>query len=96
MLARSRLITRSLGVRTFSSTPVRTDGKTIEASSETFDSLVTKAQQPVLVDFYATVLGPLLSKAVADNKQTRLIQIDVDQAVDIAGRYKASMGAWLL
>jgi thioredoxin 1 len=40
-------------IRSFSVAQPRFTGKTVEGTSETFDSLVTNADHPVIVDFYA-------------------------------------------
>ncbi|KAI7893567.1 thioredoxin-like protein, partial [Mucor mucedo] len=69
-------------------------GKTIEATKETFDSLVTKADHPVIVDFYADwcgpckMLGPLLTKSVAGNPKVTLVKINVDDNQEIASKFK--------
>ncbi|KAL0080623.1 thioredoxin 2-like protein [Phycomyces blakesleeanus] len=69
-------------------------GKTITATSKDFDELVTKANHPVIVDFYADwcgpckMLGPILTKVVAENPAVTLVKIDVDENTDIASKYR--------
>ncbi|ORX46064.1 thioredoxin [Hesseltinella vesiculosa] len=71
-------------------------GKTVEATSETFDKLVTKADHPVIVDFYADwcgpckMLGPILSKVVEANPKVTLVKINVDDHNDVAATYKVA------
>ncbi|KAI8993349.1 thioredoxin-like protein [Pilobolus umbonatus] len=71
-------------------------GKTVEATSETFESLVSQADHPVIVDFYANwcgpckLLGPILTKAVAANPTVTLVKINVDDCPDIAQKYKVA------
>ncbi|KAG2231098.1 hypothetical protein INT48_003467 [Thamnidium elegans] len=83
-------------VRSFHAAQPRLTGKTVEATSETFDSLVTKANHPVIVDFYADwcgpckMLGPLLSKSVAANPNVTLIKINVDDNQEIASKFKVA------
>jgi len=78
----------------FHTSRVVRDGKTVEATEKTFADLVEKAEHPVIVDFYADwcgpckMLGPILSKAVADNKKTTLVKVDVDTASQIAAKYQ--------
>lgn len=40
-------------VRSFSVAQPRLTGKTVEATTSSWDSLVTKSDHPVIVDFYA-------------------------------------------
>ncbi|KAI9313427.1 thioredoxin [Dichotomocladium elegans] len=69
-------------------------GKTIEATTETFDDLVVKADHPVIVDFYADwcgpcrMLAPYLQKAVAANPSVTLVKLNVDDAAELAGKYR--------
>jgi thioredoxin 1 len=34
------------------------------------------------------MLGPILTKAVADNKKVTLVKVDVDEATDVAAKYQ--------
>ncbi|KAI7906546.1 thioredoxin-like protein [Cokeromyces recurvatus] len=69
-------------------------GKTIEATAETFGSLVEKADHPVIVDFYADwcgpckMLAPILTKTVAENPKVTLVKINVDDHQAIASKYQ--------
>ncbi|KAI9480924.1 MAG: thioredoxin-like protein [Benjaminiella poitrasii] len=71
-------------------------GKTVEATTETFGSLVEKADHPVIVDFYADwcgpckMLGPLLTKAIAENPKVTLVKINVDDHQSIASKYQVA------
>ncbi|KAI8645430.1 thioredoxin-like protein [Parasitella parasitica] len=79
--------------RSFHAAQPRLTGKTVEANSQTFEKLVTKADHPVIVDFYADwcgpckMLGPLLTKSVASNPKVTLVKINVDDSQDIAAKY---------
>ncbi|CAO3654537.1 unnamed protein product [Mucor hiemalis] len=81
-------------VRSFSVAQPRFTGKTVEATTQTFESLVTKADHPVIVDFYADwcgpckMLGPLLTKSVAANANVTLVKINVDDNQEIARDYQ--------
>ncbi|ORY95416.1 thioredoxin-like protein [Syncephalastrum racemosum] len=85
-----------IGRAAFHAGQPRWTGKTIEANAQNFDELVTKADHPILVDFYADwcgpckMLGPVLSKLVEANPKVTLVKIDVDKANDIAQKYKIS------
>ncbi|CEG68933.1 Putative Thioredoxin [Rhizopus microsporus] len=80
-------------LRSFHAATPRFTGKTIEGDKSTFDSLVRKADHPVIVDFYADwcgpcrIIGPALSKAVAANPQVTLVKINVDNCEDIAKEF---------
>ena len=63
-------------------------------SSADFQSKVLDAQEPVLVDFFATWCGPckmlaptLDEVAQAVEGKAKVYKIDVDQSPDIASRY---------
>ncbi|CAO3676224.1 unnamed protein product [Umbelopsis ramanniana] len=86
--------TASIKPSLFHTSSVVSSGKTVEATDKTFADLVEKADHPVIVDFYAEwcgpckVLGPILTKAVAENKKVTLVKLDVDSAMDIAQKYQ--------
>ncbi|CAO3689018.1 unnamed protein product [Rhizopus stolonifer] len=79
--------------RSFHAAQPRFTGKTVEATADTFEALVRKADHPVIVDFYANwcgpckILAPMLSKTVAANPQVTLVKVDVDSCVDIAREF---------
>ncbi|MEG0026969.1 MAG: thioredoxin [Raoultibacter sp.] len=63
-------------------------------SSADFQSKVLDAQEPVLVDFFATWCGPckmlaptLDEVAQAVEGKAKIYKVDVDQSPDIASRY---------
>ncbi|WP_165252206.1 thioredoxin [Adlercreutzia sp. ZJ304] len=65
--------------------------------SADFDSLVLKAERPVLVDFFATWCGPCKRLApVIDELSDELegkvdvYKLDIDQSPDVAARYKVN------
>ncbi|CAO0793848.1 unnamed protein product [Mucor circinelloides] len=82
--------------RSFHAAQPRLTGQTVEATSATFEKLVTKADHPVIVDFYADwcgpckMLGPLLTKSVAANPKVTLVKINVDDNQDIAAKFKVA------
>ncbi|CAG8472460.1 1323_t:CDS:2 [Paraglomus brasilianum] len=84
------------GSACFHSSSVLQTGKVFEAQEETFGSLVEKASEPVIVDFYAEwcgpckVLAPIIESAVNSNKKVTLVKVDVDKIPDIAHKYGVS------
>ncbi|RUS32740.1 thioredoxin-like protein [Jimgerdemannia flammicorona] len=78
----------------FHTTRVARDGRVLEIKKEEFEEIVVKAKQPVIVDFYAhwcdpcKVLGPILAKSVAENKKVTMARLNVDEAADVASKYK--------
>lgn len=74
--------------------PVVTEATVPTVGSVDFETKVLKAEQPVIVDFFADWCGPCkmqdphlstLSREFADQVQT--YKLDIDAAVDIADQY---------
>lgn len=69
--------------------------KAIALTSETFDSTLSGTTLPVLVDFHAEwcgpckMLGPIVEQvAEAKAGEALVVKVDIDEARDIAMRYK--------
>lgn len=69
--------------------------KTFEVTSTNFESDVLKADQPVLVDFWADwcapckMLAPVLDEIASDNAaQLNVGKLDADQHQDLVMRYQ--------
>ncbi len=67
----------------------------IELTESTFDSEVIRATGPVVVDFYAPwcgpckMLAPLLEQLATDLAgKVKFAKLNVDEAFELAGRYK--------
>ena len=64
-----------------------------EINSAEFESVVLKAEKPVLVDFNATwcgpcrMLKPTLEQVAAERPDVTVVGIDVDDNSDLAGEY---------
>ena len=66
----------------------------LHATSADFDQVVLGAQEPVLVDFFATWCGPcnMIAPAIEEvsdemEGKAHVVKLDIDQAPDIASRY---------
>ncbi|KAI8889749.1 thioredoxin [Backusella circina FSU 941] len=87
---------RSQFIRSFSVGQPCFTGKTVEGTNETFDALVTNADHPVIVDFYADwcgpckIIAPVLSKSVAANPKVTLVKINVDEHQELAQKYQVT------
>jgi thioredoxin 1 len=59
-----------------------------------FESVVLKADTPVLVDFYADWCGPckmmepILEEFAKENPQVKVVQVNVDENRELSHRYK--------
>ena len=63
-------------------------------SSAEFQSKVLDAEQPVLVDFFATwcgpckMIAPTIDEVAAEVEgRARVVKVDIDASPDVAGRY---------
>ncbi|KAI9337058.1 thioredoxin-like protein [Zopfochytrium polystomum] len=58
------------------------------------ETLKAAGDTPVIVDFYADwcgpcrMLSPILAKAVADNKKTFVVKLNVDESPEVAQQYQ--------
>ena len=66
----------------------------VHVTKENFEKEVLQANQPVLVDFYATwcgpckSLGPILEDVVAEDSYKKVVKIDIDAEAELATQYK--------
>ncbi|CAG8635473.1 5174_t:CDS:2, partial [Ambispora leptoticha] len=71
-------------------------GQELRGTDENFEKLVEQASEPVIVDFYADwcgpcrSIGPIIGKAVKDNKKVTLVKVDVDENKQVAEKFKIS------
>ncbi|KAJ1548035.1 thioredoxin 2 [Cladochytrium tenue] len=64
-------------------------GSMVERSGEDFQKTLQAAgDTTVVVDFYAEMLSPILSKAVASNGKTFVVKLNVDDNPNIASQYE--------
>ena len=67
----------------------------IEMSSDKFQEEVLNSNKTVLIDFYATwcgpckILAPTIEEIAKENKDIKVVKIDVDKEPDLAMQYKA-------
>lgn len=66
----------------------------VHVTAESFEAEVLKAEQPVLVDFFATwcgpcqMVGPLVEQLSEENPTVKFVKIDVDAVGEIARQYQ--------
>ena len=71
-------------------------GQVEHADATNFKQLVLDADMPVLVDFYADWCGPcrqlapVLEELARENPEARIVKVNVDDAPEIAQRYRVS------
>ena len=64
-----------------------------EINSAEFESVVLKAEKPVLVDFNATwcgpcrMLKPTLEQLAAERSDVEIVGVDIDENMDLAEEY---------
>jgi thioredoxin 1 len=67
-----------------------------QVSASDFETVVLKADGPVLVDFYADWCGPcrmmepVLVEFAKNNPQIKVVQVNVDQNAELSDRYHVS------
>ena len=67
----------------------------IEVTSKTFEEEVLKSDKKVLVDFYADwcdpchMLHPIIEEIAEENPDIKVVQVNVDNAEDLAIKYRA-------
>ncbi|MEM1443870.1 MAG: thioredoxin [Verrucomicrobiota bacterium] len=69
--------------------------KPINLTSETFDQTLAETKKPVLVDFHASwcgpckMLNPVIEQLAAEAADEAIVaKVDIDEARDIAQRYR--------
>lgn len=68
----------------------------VHITSENFEAEVLQSDKPVLLDFFATWCGPckmvapIIDEIAQEREDIKVCKLDVDQASDIAIRYKVA------
>ena len=76
-----------------SDTSITNEIAIIEVDGNNFESEVINSNKKVLIDFYATwcgpckILSPILEEVATENKNIKLVKIDVDKNEDLAYKY---------
>ncbi|MCI7344620.1 MAG: thioredoxin [Fusobacterium necrophorum] len=66
----------------------------IQVTKENFKKEVLEANQPVIVDFFATwcgpckSLGPVLEDVIAEDSFKKIVKVDIDAEPELAAEYK--------
>lgn len=66
----------------------------IQVTKENFKKEVLEADQPVIVDFFATwcgpckSLGPVLEDVIAEDSFKKIVKVDIDAEPELAAEYK--------
>lgn len=65
-------------------------------SGDSFETVVLKSEEPVIVDFFATwcgpcvKMGPFLEAHLKKKKGFKIVKIDVDEHGDLSDKYQVS------
>lgn len=66
----------------------------IKITNENFEEEILKSDKPVLIDFYADwcapckMLSPIIEQVAEENKEIKVVKINVDDLQDIAIKYE--------
>ena len=66
----------------------------LEVTSKNFEQEVLKSEKTVLIDFYADwcgpckMLSPIVEQVAQENKDIKVVKINIDQEQDIAIKYE--------
>jgi thioredoxin 1 len=77
----------------FRGTPSHTEHSLPQMHANDFESIVLKAETPVLVDFYADwcvpcrQMEPILTEFAHENSNVKVVQVNVDENHELADRY---------
>lgn len=65
----------------------------LEITSENFEQEILNSDKKVLIDFYAVwcgpckILSPIVEEFAKENEDVKVVKIDVDKEMEIAGRF---------
>ncbi len=68
----------------------------VHVTTDNFESEVIKAEQPVLVDFFATwcgpcqMVGPIFEQLSEEVPNVKFVKVNVDEETDIARQYRVT------
>ena len=66
----------------------------IKITNENFEEEILKSEKTVLIDFYADwcapckMLSPIIEQVAEENKEIKVVKINVDELQDIAAEYE--------